>query len=145
MKRWMVWAWVLVALPFWLTAATLRPDGFLLPHAIFHPVYVAIILGALFVLVRLRSVTPSPVVRGLTLALIIVQVAAMLGHIGEEISVITHGGLDATEAVFDEPFHMRSATLTVPGLLLSQLLLIAMTVAAVVAGRRASRKLPAVA
>lgn len=143
MKRWLVITWAVVAAPFWLTAATGGPDG-LLPHAIFHPVYIAIILGALFVLVRLRSLTHSPVVRGLTLALIIVQVATMVGHIGEEISVITHGGLEATEAVFDEPFHMWSATLTLPGVLLSQLLLIALTIAAVVAGRK-SRRRPAVA
>jgi hypothetical protein len=143
MRRWLVLTWVAVAAPFVLTGATGGPDG-LLPHAIFHPVYIAIILVALFLLVRLRSLTHSPVVRGLTLALIIFQVAAMVGHIGEEISVIRHGGLEATEALFEEPFHVASAWITVPSLLLSQLLLIALTIAAVVAGR-ASRRHPAVA
>lgn len=144
MKRWLVLTWALVAGPFWLVAATGGPDG-LPPHAIFHPVYVAFTLGALFVLVRLRSLASTPVVRGLTLALIIVQVASMVGHIGEEISVVTHGGLEATEAVFEEPFHVWSAWITVPSLLLSQLLLIALTVVAVVAGRRESQKRPALA
>lgn len=143
MKRWLVLTWALVAGPFWLAAATGGPDG-LLPHAMFHPVYVAFTLGALYVLVRLRSLASTPVVRGLTLALIVVQVATTVGHIGEEISVVTHGGLEATEAVFEEPFHVWSAWITVPSLLLSQLLLIALTIAAVVAGR-ASRRRPAVA
>jgi hypothetical protein len=74
MKRWLVWTWALIAGPFWLSAAIGGPTG-RLPHAIFHPVYIAFALAAVFVLVRLRSLTQSSsVVRGLALALIIAQV-----------------------------------------------------------------------
>lgn len=143
MERWLIWTWALVAGPFWLSAAIGGPTG-LLPHIIFHPVYIAFAVSAVFVLVRLRTLTESSVVRGLALALIIAQVGAIVGQIGEEISVFGHGGLDATEAVLDEPFHVWSAWLTIPSLLLSQVLLIALTIAAVVAGR-AARRHPAVA
>jgi hypothetical protein len=143
MQRWLLATWALVAGPFWLSAATGGPVG-VVSHAVFHPAYLAFTVSALFVLTRLRSQLHSPVARGLAIGLIVAQVASIVGHIGEEISVLRHGGLQATEAVFDEPFHLWSAWITVPSLLLSQLLLIALTIAVVVAGRAARRR-PAIA
>jgi hypothetical protein len=55
--------------------------------------------------------------------------------------VFANGGLDATDTVLEETFHVWSAWLTIPSLLLSQLLLIGLTIAAI----RASTGRPAVA
>jgi hypothetical protein len=138
MGRRLVVLWALIALPFWVTAMTGGPDG-LLPHAVFHPVYFMFLIGAILVLLRLRSATGSRVVRGVAIALIVAQAAAISGTVGEEIAVLQHGGLSAGREVFEEPLHMLSAWLTLPGVLLSQILLILLTIAAVLAMRSAQR------
>ena len=130
--------WALIPLPFWVTIATGGPDG-LLPHAVFHPVYVMLLIGAILLLLRLRAAADSRVVRGFALAVVVAQAAAIAGMVGEEIAVLQHGGLSAGREVFREPLHMSSASVTIPGLLLSQILLIALTIASVVATRAEQR------
>jgi hypothetical protein len=151
MSRRLVVLWVLIALPFWLTAATGGPGGEtlpvpgasvgrLLPHGVYHPIYIVILIGAILVLLRLRSATGSGVVRGVAVSLVIAQGAAIVGMIGEEIAVLQHGGLSAGKDVFKEPLHMASALVTEPALVVSQILLIVMTIAAIV-GMRAEQRL----
>ncbi len=130
--------WALIAGPFWFSAATGGPDGLHL-HAVFHPVYISFAVGAILVLLGLRSATSSRAVRGLTLALVIAQAAAIAGQVGEEIAVLQHGGLSAGKEVFENPLHMTSAWVTIPGLLASQILLIAVTIAAVLVMRAEHR------
>ena len=130
--------WALIALPFWVFITTGGPDG-LLPHAVFHPVYVMFLIGAILLLLRLRSATDSRVVRGFALAVVVAQAAAIVGMVGEEIAVLQHGGLSAGREVFRDPLHMVSARVTVPACLLSQILLIALTIASVVAMRAEQR------
>ena len=50
-----------------------------------------------------------------------------------------HGGLSAGKEVFENPLHMTSAWVTIPGLLASQILLIAVTIAAVLVMRAEHR------
>ena len=138
MRRKLVVLWALIPLPFWVTVTTGGPDG-LLRHAVFHPVYVMLLIGAILLLLRLRSATDSRVVRGFALAVVVVQAAAIAGMVGEEIAVLQHGGLSAGRGVSREPLHMLSASLTIPGLLLSQILLIVLTIASVVAMRAEQR------
>ncbi len=138
MGRTLVMLWAFVALPFWMAAAIGGPTG-LLPHAVFHPVYILFAVGAILVLVRLRSVTGSRIVRALAVALVVAQAVAIVGQIGEEIAILQHGGLSAGDEVFEVPLHASSVWLTVPSLLASQLLLIVITVAAVVVWRRERR------
>ena len=114
--------------------------GRLLPHAVYHPVYVVILVGAILYLLRLRSKTGSQFVRGLAVALVIAQAAAIVGMVGEEIAVFQHGGLSAGKDVFKEPLHMASALVTEPALVVSQILLIFITIAAIV-GMRAEQRL----
>ena len=81
MKRRLVVVWALIALPFAGTAAMGGPGGHLggsgaavgtlLPHALFHPIYIAFAGGAILVLLSLRSVTDSRAVRRLVIALVI--------------------------------------------------------------------------
>jgi hypothetical protein len=138
MGRRLVALWALIAFPFWFSAATGGPDGLHL-HAVFHPVYIMFAIGAILVLLRLRSATDARVVRGVTLALVIAQAAAIAGQVGEEIAVLQHGGLSAGKEVFEDPLHMTSAWVTIPGLLASQILLIVLTIAAVLAMRAEHR------
>jgi len=134
--------WALIALPFWLTAATGGPGGEtvpvpgavvgkLLPHAVFHPVYVVILVGAIVLLLRFRTATQNGLLRGVALALVVAQAAAIVGMVGEEIAVLQHGGLAAGKDVFKEPLHLGSALVTEPALLASQILLVAMTAIAI--------------
>lgn len=140
MGRRLVMLWALIALPFWLSAATGGPAG-LMPHALFHPVYILFAIGAILVLLRLRSAADARVLRWLAVALVVSQAAAIMGQVGEEIVVLQHGGLSAGMEVFAEPLHELSAYVTIlPGLLASQILLIVLTIAAVLA-MRAERRL----
>jgi hypothetical protein len=141
MGRRLIVLWALIALPFWLSAATGGPDGLHL-HAVFHPVYIAFAIGAIVALQPLRSATGSRGMRRLALALVVAQAAAIVGQVGEEIAVFQHGGLSAGPGVFQDPLHLVSASLTIPGLLASQILLIVLTVVAVRA-MRAERRLEA--
>lgn len=142
MGRRLVMLWALIALPFWLSAATGGPAG-LMPHALFHPVYILFAIGAILVLLRLRSAADARVVRWLAVALVVSQAAAIMGQVGEEIVVLQHGGLSAGREVFEEPLHELSAYVTIlPGVLASQILLIVLTIAAVLA-MRAERRLAA--
>lgn len=135
MGRRLVMLWALIALPFWLSAATGGPAG-LMPHALFHPVYILFAIGAILALLRLRSAADARVVRWLAVALVVSQAAAIVGQVGEEIVVLQHGGLSAGREVFAEPLHELSAYVTIlPGVLASQILLIVLTIAAVLAMR----------
>ncbi len=138
MRRMLVVLWALIPLPFWVTITTGGPDG-LLRHAVFHPVYVMFLIGAILLLLCLRSATHARVVRRLALAVVVAQAAAIAGMIGEEIAVLQHGGLSAGREVFRDPLHMWSARVTIPALLLSQILLIVLTIASVVATRAEQR------
>jgi hypothetical protein len=153
MGRRLLVIWALVALPFWLTAATGGPGGEtlpvpgaavgrLLPHAVYHPVYVVILVAAIVLLLRFRTGMHSRAARVVALALLIAQAAAILGMVGEEISVLQHGGLAAGKAVFKEPLHMVSALVTEPALVSSQILLLLMTIVAVLAKRAEQRLAP---
>ena len=113
--------------------------GRLLPHGLYHPIYIVVLIGAILILLRLRSATASRVVRGVAVSLVIAQGAAIVGMIGEEIAVLQHGGLSAGKDVFKEPLHMASAYVTEPALLASQVLLIVITVAAILTMRAEQR------
>jgi hypothetical protein len=138
-----VGVWALVALPFLVGSvliATGATDAFL-PHAVFHPVHPIVAAAAIIVLLRFRSGSASNVMRGLVIALIIAQAAVILGHLGEEIAVLRHGAMAAPGSLFTAPDHNTAANVTVPGLVISQVLLIAVTITAAILAWRTRRKL----
>jgi len=104
------------------------------------PIAILFAIAAIVALLRLRPVTVSRTVRGVSLALVLAQAAAIAGQVGEEIAVLQHGGLSAGKDVFEDPLHMTSAWVTIPGLLLSQILLIVLTIAALLAMRAEGRR-----
>jgi hypothetical protein len=143
MARRVVVVWAFVALPFAVGSVLIASgatDAFL-PHAVFHAVYPIVAAGAIVVLLRFRSWSASNVMRGLVIALIIAQAAVILGHLGEEIAVLRHGAMAAPGSLFTAPDHSMAANVTVPGLLISQLLLIAVTITAGILAWRTRRRL----
>jgi hypothetical protein len=132
--------WALIALPFVATPLIGGPAGGIVPHAIFHPIYIVLLSAAIFVLLRLWSFDHSRAVRGLTVALLVAQLTAIVGMVGEEFAVLAHGGLSTGKEMLEEPMHLAFATtLTVPALLASMLLLITLTLVTLMA-RRAERR-----
>ncbi len=136
--------WALVALPFAVGSVLIgsgATDTFL-PHAVFHAVYPIVSISAIVVLLRFRSsTTASRVIRGLVVALVIAQAAVTLGHLGELIAVLRHGAMATPGSLFTAPDHTWAANVTVPGLLISQVLLIATTITAAIVAWRTRRKL----
>jgi hypothetical protein len=114
---------------------------------VFHPVYIVFAIGAILVLLRLRSATDSRLVRNVAIALVVAQAAVVAGMLGEEIAVLQHGGLSAGQEIFEAPLGYTSghfyfaSFLTFPGLFGSLILLIVLTIAAVLA-MRAEQRLP---
>ena len=130
----MIPVWAIVALPFAVGSVLIvtgATDAFL-SHAVFHAVYPIVAASAIVVLLRLRSWSSSNVMRALVIALIIAQAAVLLGHLGEEIAVLKHGPMAAPGSVFKARDHIMAANVTVPGLIISQLLLIALTITAAI-------------
>jgi uncharacterized membrane protein len=143
--------WVLIILPFVLAGLTGGPGGNLpgpgatlgrlLTHAGFHLVYILFLIGAILLLLGLRSVTESGIVRGVALALVIAQAVTIAGQVGEDITVFQHGGFSSGREMFNEPQHLFFATyLTFPGLFGGLILLVVLTIAAVVATRAQRRR-----
>jgi hypothetical protein len=155
MRRRLVAVWALIVLPFVGTAAMGGPGGHLggngaaagtlLPHAVFHPVYIVFAIGAILVLLSLRSATDFRIVRAVAVALVLAQAAVVAGMFGEEIAVLRNGGLSAGQEIFAAPLgytsgHFYFATfLTFPGLFGSLILLVVLTIAALLAMRTTQR------
>lgn len=135
MHRAMVLLWVGIGLPFVLSIVIGGPDG-LAPHLVFHLVYTGFLVVGLVGAVLLWLATPVRVLRGMSVALALVTVAAIVGHVGETLAVAQNGGLDAGSSVYDVSLHVDSAMITVPALMLSVLLLAFTTIIATRLDRR---------
>jgi hypothetical protein len=119
--RWLLVSWAGLVVPF--VAATLA--GRLVPHPIYHLVYLAVTIGTLGSVLRLCREVDSPRVRALVFAVAAMVIAVLLGHIDQEIVVFTHGGFHASMTVWTNPYHLAGAYLALAALLISQPLLFA--------------------
>lgn len=135
MHRAMVLLWVGVGLPFVLSIVLGGPDG-LAPHLVFHLVYTGLLIVGLVGALLLWSATPVRVMRGLSVALVLVCLAAIAGNLGEAVAVAQNGGLDAGAAVYDVSLHVDSARITVPAIMFSVVLLAVTTIVATRLDRR---------
>lgn len=135
MRRALLLIWAGTALPFVLTIVNGGPDGWL-PHLLFHPLYIAFLVLALWGARDMRRVSGSTLVRGLGAVLAVTVVVATAGHIGEFMAVLMNGGLNADVTVFETPLHRWSANATVPALLLGLVLVVALSVAAPLKARQ---------
>lgn len=122
-------AWLTVFVPFVITVINGGPTGGLLPHGIYHLVYVAIIGAAATVLWQWRDASPHRGTRGVIAAVLVLQALAVVGHVGEAISAVMDGSYDEDGTVIagDEGVHTFFANITVPALAASILLLFVLT------------------
>ena len=138
MYKWLIAIWFVLFLPFIIAGISGGPKA---PwgHAAFHLGYVAFASAALVSLWRLRSATASQPVRAVTVGLACAQLLFVGGQIGELIVVATHSGSRAGQDALLDPAHeIASLALTAPGLLLSLVGIIVLTIVAIASGRRSA-------
>lgn len=143
MSYWLSATWLALVVPLVIAGISGGPEG---PwgHAAFHVGYVAFAIAALVFLALLRSASASRPVRVLAVALACAQLIFIAGQIGEFIVVASHSGPNAGADALLDPAHERVAlALSAPGLLLSLVGIIALTIVAIVSGRRSARSLSA--
>jgi hypothetical protein len=143
LNRSLVVLWCSTVLPFatlpWFTIARSQPQPWYFSHALFHIVYMPIVIVAIVAAAWLAANAPQRIVRILAALLAIAQAAAFGGHLGELISVTQHGGWDAGEDIFDETLHSFSSNVTVPALLAGIALVVVITGIVQLQGWRARR------
>ncbi len=141
MSYWLTATWFALFVPFIIAGISGGPEA---PwgHAVFHLGYVAFATAALVFLGRLRSVSASQPVRALAVALACAQLLLIAGQLGELIVVASHSGPHAGDDALLDPAHdIASLALTAPGLLLSLVGIIALTIVVIVSGRRSARSI----
>jgi hypothetical protein len=143
MYKWLAATWFAMFVPFIVAGISGGPEA---PwgHAAFHVGYIGFAIAAVVFLWRLRSSSASRPVRAVAVALACAQLLLIVGQIGELIVVVAHSGAHAGEDALLDPAHeMAALALTAPGLLLSLVGIIVLTITAVVSGRRSARSLVA--
>ena len=144
MYKWLIAVWFALFAPFIIAAISGGPEA---PwgHAAFHVGYIAFASAALVILRRLRSASASRPVRAVAGGLACAQLLLIAGQIGELLVVVTHGGSRAGQDALLDPAHdIASLGLTAPGLLLSLVGIIVLTIVAIASGRRSAQPLDVV-
>ncbi|MDA3627911.1 hypothetical protein [Saccharopolyspora oryzae] len=126
--RYLLLGWAAVIGPLIVSGLIGGPTG-LLPHLIYHLVYSALSLIGIWAAVRMSS-------RGRRVSLAAAVGVIIAGQLGQELVVLTHGGVHAGPEVLTQPFHVASAMVSLLGIVAAVVVLIAVTVATVVPGRR---------
>lgn len=144
MYKWLIAVWFALFAPFMIAGVSGGPDA---PwgHAGFHLGYIAFASVALVCLRGLRSATSSRSVRTIAIGLACAQLLLIAGQIGELMVVASHSGPQAGQDALLDPAHdIASLGLTAPGLLLSLVGIIVLTIAAIVSARRSAQALGAI-
>ena len=123
--------WLAILVPFVITILANGPVGGLIPHGTYHLVYAVIVLLAIYAVLTWRSSSTSKNARLLMLLIAVLQSLAVVGHIGEWASTLSdahyeEAGIGLVQG--NETLHTTFASITVPALALSIVLLIAATV-----------------
>ncbi len=101
---------VFIALPFFF----LGEDGPRWYHLVFHLLGITLCVIGLIVLREVRRATSSKTLRVLTWVSTVAVLGWLVGHLGELVTVLTHGGAHADHDLFQHPVHMFFATIAVP-------------------------------
>ncbi len=128
-----VLVWLAILVPFVVTVLANGPAGGLIPHGTYHLVYLAIVCGAAYAVLRWRSRTTSVAARRLMLIVAVLQGLAAVGHIGEWASTLSDDQYEEPGVGLlkgNEALHTAFANVTVPALVLSIALAIAATIVA---------------
>lgn len=136
MYKWLIAVWFALFAPFIIAGISGGPKA---PwgHAAFHLGYIVFASAALVFLRGLRSASSSRPVRAIAIGLACAQLLLTTGQIGELIVVASHSGSQAGQDALLDPAHdIASLGLTAPGLLLSLVGIIVLTIVTIASGRR---------
>jgi hypothetical protein len=92
----------------------LREDGPRWYHLVFHLVGVTVCAIGLIVLREVRRAAASRTLRVMTWVSTVAVTGWLIGHLGELVTVLTHGGAQADHDLFQHPVHTFFATIAVP-------------------------------
>ncbi|HEY5981377.1 MAG TPA: hypothetical protein VIT41_17260 [Microlunatus sp.] len=92
----------------------LREDGPRWYHLVFHLIGITVCAIALVVLREVRRAAASTTLRVMTWVSTVAVTGWLIGHLGELVTVLTHGGAHADEDLFQHPVHTFFATIAVP-------------------------------
>lgn len=120
-----LWLWLLV--PGAVAVGIGGPTG-LLPHAVFHPLYIATLAGVVVAAFRFRVATARRSLRVLAVLVAAMAAVAVIGQTGEEIVVFRHGGLDAPDSLMHEADHLSWAMAGLGGIFFAQFLAVALSI-----------------
>ena len=90
-------------------------------HLAFHLIGITICTIAVLTLRSIRRRATSRTLRVMTWISTVAFVAWAVGHTGELVTVLTHGGAHAGEHLFEHPVHVFFATIAIPSWMLSVL------------------------
>src|SRR5690348_7382826 len=147
MFRPIVRLWLLIFVPFailpfvFLTPIVL-PRSALWSHAVFHLIYLPILVAGWWALWRFVREPSNPALRVIAALMLLCQTSGLFGHAGELVSVVQRGFFSAPYSIFSENPHMFFAKFALGGILASEVLLIVLTVTAAV--QRLLRRPPGV-
>jgi phosphatidylserine synthase len=109
-------------------------------HMAFHLIGIPLCLAGILLLSKVRAGSASRTVRVMTWISTVCFAGWLIGHLGELLVVIGHGGMHAPEEVFENPAHVAFANLAVPSWMATVLSLIVLLVTmGIVALRSRSR------
>lgn len=126
--------WLTIWLPFatlpWITIAQYQF------HIVFHVLYILILVAASWLSGRFVARAPTRSQRIAGRVLVVSQVAGLVGHgleLATSLRTLVDDGYAATDSAYlldEEPFHLWSANLTVPALVIGLVTLLVLTVLA---------------
>lgn len=117
---------VFIALPFFF----LREDGPRWYHLVFHLLGITLCVIGVIVLREVRRAAASKTLRVMTWVSTVAVTGWMIGHLGELVTVLTHGGAHADHDLFQHPVHMFFATIAVPSWMATVLSTLALLITA---------------
>jgi hypothetical protein len=123
--------WLSMVVPATLAVGIGGPVG-LLPHAVFHPIYIAFLGTTIGLALWLRRGTTHRGIRVLALLVAGFSAVAIIGQLGEEIVVFGHGGMHAPDELLEEADHLSWAIVGMLGGLFPSMFVV--TALSIVAG-----------
>jgi len=132
--------WLLLFLPFAILVFTFL-SGVVVPHqdlwghATFHLIYLPVLAVSCWALWRFIGAAPTRAQRVIAGLMLFLQSVAIFGHAGELVTVIQNGFFNAPESIFMENPHMFFAKFAILGIMLSLVLLIALSITAFIQRR----------
>ena len=122
----------LLVLPVVFISDVVLPHTFLASHALFHLVYIPVIVVAVRTCFGYAREAPSALTRNLARTVGVFQLVGLFGRVGELVTVFLSGGFGAPADLFEDSWHRFFANFAPTGLAASVLALIALTVVAAV-------------